>query len=193
MSFLGGLVGGALGLVGNIIGGNKADEAASDNREFQAQMSNTSYQRGVADMRAAGLNPILAYSQGGASTPSGSVADTSSYADIANTGAKAMNTAMGVANIKNTNADTVKSETQSNLNDAQGALTRQQYIRQQLENEGLRALPPQYRALAQMAGSTGVGIAAGVKGISSIAKGVKSLPIFKSTAKPTHSMYGGYR
>ena len=35
-------------------------------------MSNTSYQRAVEDMRKAGLNPILAYANGGASTPGGS-------------------------------------------------------------------------------------------------------------------------
>nr|DAU33475.1 MAG TPA: minor capsid protein [Microviridae sp.] len=49
---------------------NSAEALA--NREWQERMSSTAYQRAVEDMKKAGLNPILAFSNGGASTPGGS-------------------------------------------------------------------------------------------------------------------------
>lgn len=54
---------------------NSAEALA--NRRFQEHMSSTSYQRAVEDMKKAGLNPILAFANGGASTPGGSAATIS--------------------------------------------------------------------------------------------------------------------
>jgi len=70
----GAIIGGGLDILGGLFGNKSSAKEARKNREFQERMSNTSYQRGVEDLKAAGLNPMLAYMKGGASTPSGATA-----------------------------------------------------------------------------------------------------------------------
>ena len=54
-------------------------EQAQINRDYQERMSNSAYQRQVADLSSAGLNPMLAYIKGGgASTPAGSTGQVTS-------------------------------------------------------------------------------------------------------------------
>jgi len=65
------IIGGIAALAGAANANSASRSAVKQQQQFQSSMSNTSYQRAVSDMSAAGLNPMLAYQQGGASTPSG--------------------------------------------------------------------------------------------------------------------------
>nr|UXR08066.1 MAG: DNA pilot protein [Microvirus sp.] len=65
---------------------------AKTQMDFQERMSNTSHQREIADLSAAGLNPILSSKYGGSSTPGGAmaqIADTSTPAQTSAQGARA--------------------------------------------------------------------------------------------------------
>lgn len=83
----------ALGAGAGLLGGERQNTAnakqAQKQMDFQERMSNTSYQRAVADMKAAGLNPALAYQQGGAQSPAGTSARMENSAAAATNSAAA--------------------------------------------------------------------------------------------------------
>lgn len=139
-SGLGSVVGSFFGPVGTAVGGaiggavdsSSAQDAADErtnrsnlfnadqaqaNRDFQERMSNTSFQRRVEDLRAAGLNPMLAYSQGGAAVPGGSQANAVSPDAMINSGFRAAEVssqqAVARAQADNLSADTENKRAQT--------------------------------------------------------------------------------
>lgn len=80
-----------------------AKQAANVQMDFQERMSNTAYQRAMADMKKAGINPIMVSKLGGASTPTGAMARTP---DMGKMGNDAMQTYATAQQVKLTNAQT---------------------------------------------------------------------------------------
>jgi len=128
---IGGILGAGLGFLGqqetnraNIDIAQQASAAsAAQSKEqmaFQERMRETQYQTAIQDMQKAGLNPMLAYSQGGAGTPTGAMGQVST-AKVGNAigsalqgyQTMAMNNAdldLKDATTKGTTAQTIKTE-----------------------------------------------------------------------------------
>ena len=127
----GGTLGGILGFIGQrqtdqknwdiADAANRASASQAQNQmDFQERMRKTQYQTAVEDMQKAGLNPMLAYQQGGAGTPSGAMGQVTT-AKVGNAigsalqgyQAMSMNNAdleLKDATTKGTTAQTIKTE-----------------------------------------------------------------------------------
>lgn len=87
-------------------------EEAEKQRSWEQEMSNTAYQRSVADMKAAGINPAMMYANNGqgATTPTGSSASShaSNSSNILSGIANVINSAASLTNNKNVDRETTK-------------------------------------------------------------------------------------
>lgn len=132
----------------NVWGQQQANETnielAQENRQWQEYMASTRYQRTMADMRAAGLNPILAYKQGGGPVPSGNVANVGNIMDkVGENTQRAASTALQYKRtgqeVQTMKANENQAREQAKLNKMNEALVEKQLEIKSLEVSSARA------------------------------------------------------
>ncbi len=138
-----------IGSAGSYLGTQSANQANTDianaanaqslanqtqNQNWLANQRATQYQTAVTDLKAAGLNPMLAYSQGGAGTPSSAPAQVQLAAPRQNAIGNAVSSAHQGLSAMNAIQQAEQARAQTNLIDEQANLTRAQYYNTLDEN-----------------------------------------------------------
>lgn len=149
-AYFGGPAGASIGgAIGGAIDGNQAKKdgeegveqqnalnsaEAAKSRAWQEEMRNTAYQSTTADMRKAGLNPMMAFSQGATATPG-----APATARMENIKQGASQTALNSVQAQNVIADTNNKRAQAEQIETQTALMKAQEKNTSAQTDKTRA------------------------------------------------------
>lgn len=114
------LVGAGGSFLGGLFGNHSAKKAAKAQMAFQERMAKNAHQYEVADLKAAGLNPILSAGGSGAATPSGAMPNLNTNV-VGDAVSSAMEAARSRAELDNIQADADLKKDQSLVAKTQSA------------------------------------------------------------------------